>query len=398
MIKKDIQILCIDDDIEDYMLIEAALSESNSYVYHLSHVDNYNDASILVEQNSHDVYIVDYRLGGETGIDLIKRSIAKGINKPFILLTGQKDVSIDAEALTVGAFDYILKSNILNGALEKAIRYTLAQYNSLSQIRELNVSLEQKVIQRTSELNEVVNNLENTKWELSQALEQQKVYNELQKRFISTASHEFRTPLSTILSSVELIEKYIQINQLEQTPKHIDRIRTSVHYLTNLLTDVLTISKIEEGKVSVENTIVDLSMMLNALVEEFESSFQHTFKIQTSIQEHVKLYADKKLLYSILSNLLSNAIKYSLENKQIVVSLKTSIGDKVEVVIKDHGIGMSEEAKTHLFERFYRSEESKNIAGTGLGLNIVKNYVDLLKGEIHFTSELNKGTEVKLLF
>jgi signal transduction histidine kinase len=144
--------------------------------------------------------------------------------------------------------------------------------------------------------------------------------------------------------------------------------------------------------------MVDMNLLIRNIVEEFEAAYQYAFQIQMDLAEEVIIFSDKKMLYSIISNLISNAIKYSIENKKIEVKMIVSKTDgKVIIQIKDHGIGMSDETKTHLFERFYRSESSKNISGTGLGLNIVKNYVDLLKGEIQFESVLNKGTEVKII-
>lgn len=227
--------------------------------------------------------------------------------------------------------------------------------------------------------------------EMKNALKKEMELNELKSRFVTMASHEFRTPLSAILSSASLISKYNDPKDEDKRLKHIQRIKSSVANLTAILNDFLSISKLEEGKVL--NTPIDLDIMdlCNEIIEEMNPVLKEDQIINYKHFGESKIYLDKNIMKNICINLLSNAIKYSPEGKPVEFTTSTDKG-VIDIVVKDYGIGIPEEDKQHLFSRFFRAHNSGNIQGTGLGLNIVKKYIDLMNGEICFTSELNKGT------
>lgn len=228
--------------------------------------------------------------------------------------------------------------------------------------------------------------------EIRRALQKEKELNELKSRFVSMASHEFRTPLSTILSSVSLAEKYVAPEDSEKREKHFNRIKSSVRNLTSILNDFLSLDKLEAGKVENNPVEFDLKEFATELAEEMQAvaktgqrvNYKHTGK-QTIVN------LDRNILKNILNNLLSNAIKYSPEHSEIFFNSIIE-KNKLKINIADKGIGIPEEEKQHLFERFFRAKNALNIGGTGLGLNIVKKYTDLLGGEIGFESECGKGT------
>ncbi|CAN5361820.1 hypothetical protein BH11BAC2_BH11BAC2_19280 [soil metagenome] len=260
-----------------------------------------------------------------------------------------------------------------------------------------NEELEKKVSDRTKVLQEAIRELERSRNELRLALDKEKDLNDLKSRFISMASHEFRTPLTTILSSASLIEDYKLQEQEEKKKKHLVRIKSAVNNLNDILSDFLSISKLEEGKVHA----VYQNFNLKILIEELASELQVTAKSgQTIVPKHIgkeQVNYDKKLFKNILINLISNAIKFTPENKNIYVNSRADqYTTSIEVI--DTGIGISEEDQKHLFERFYRGKNATNIQGTGLGLHIVGNYVDLMKGHIILKSELNKGTTINITF
>jgi PAS domain S-box-containing protein len=253
--------------------------------------------------------------------------------------------------------------------------------------------LEKEVEQRTTILSEAIAELEKIKEELNIALAKEKELNDLKSRFVSMVSHEFRTPLATILSSLSLVRKYKETNDNEKQEKHMERIKTSVNNLTDILNDVLSLSKLEEGKVTVAPEDIDISEFVNEVLQDVQviakSGQQLNYK---HIQGELLTSLDKKILRHILFNLVTNAIKFSPENKP--VTIQTSIiNNKFILSVEDQGIGISEEDQKHLFESFFRGENAINIQGTGLGLNIVSRYVDLLEGTIQLNSKLDEGTK-----
>ncbi|MEH6779877.1 PAS domain S-box protein, partial [Maribacter arcticus] len=221
------------------------------------------------------------------------------------------------------------------------------------------------------------------------ALEKEQELNELKSRFVSMASHEFRTPLSTILSSASLIERQNQPGKEEKRIGYVNRIKSGVKGLVVILNDFLSLSKLEEGKVTAKPEHFNILNFSKDLVEEIEVNKKE--KQAIVIDDNCKdamVYLDSKLVRHILYNLLSNAIKYSPENKDIELSITTT-GAQLNIEVRDHGIGIPKEEQKNLFNRFFRANNVASIQGTGLGLHIVKLYTELMKGSISFKSEPN---------
>ena len=259
-------------------------------------------------------------------------------------------------------------------------------------IKNYSIDLEQQVKDRTLILQDAVNQLEQTKEELKVALEKEKELNDMKWRFVSMASHEFRTPLATILSSLSLVNKYTEQENEEKRSKHILRIKSSVNNMTDILNDFLSLSKLEEGKIAYDPEQFDLKKLVEDIVQDMQGiakSAQYIKYIHNGDDSMVN--QDKKLVKHIFFNLISNAIKFSNENGIIEVVTDTT-SNPITITVKDHGIGISEEDKKHLFERFFRGKNATNIQGTGLGLNIVLKYIELMKGEINLESNLDTGT------
>lgn len=266
--------------------------------------------------------------------------------------------------------------------------------------------LEKKVQARTEALNESILKLEATNHDLQEqiaerrkaeeetrrALEKEKELNELKSRFVSTASHEFRTPLSTILSSASLINTYKDTGEVEKIEKHIKRIKTSVNHLTGILNDFLSLGKLEEGKIDITLESFLIHSFIADICEEVKPTIQEGQKIETNIRcATEEIESDPRILRNILFNLLSNASKYSLPNKTIFIDCICEPSLLV-LRVRDEGIGIPTSDIKHIAERFFRASNVVNIQGSGLGLNIVKRYIDLLDGNITFTSEEGKGT------
>jgi PAS domain S-box-containing protein len=264
------------------------------------------------------------------------------------------------------------------------------------EITHLNVELENRVTERTEELASAINKLAESKQEVMRALEKEKELNELKSRFVTTASHEFRTPLATILSSVSLIGRYNLPEDEEKRIKHINRIKSAVNNLTEILNDFLSLSKLEEGIIRNNPESVSIRHFSEEIAEELKEMTKEGQIINYEHQGAEEVNADRQLLKNILINLLSNAIKYSPGHKEIIFNTSVDPEGHLKITIEDFGMGIPEQDQPLLFERFFRAHNAGNIQGTGLGLNIVKKYVELMEGEITFESKLNEGTTFKV--
>jgi signal transduction histidine kinase len=510
-LKELVSILLVDDDEEDYILTRDIIEAVNHRRYTVDWVGTYDKAREVIARQEHDIYLIDYRLGVRSGLELIREFNEKGCECPMILLTGQDDFEVDYQALNAGAADFLVKNQLSRDQLERAVRYALAQSQNLREIRLLNADLEARVERRTQALRQAVldlrqsqllytsiaNNFPNgfllildrehrlelaggssldlleTKGEALQgrylpellpasqreavshflervfsgealtlevenggrifnyrgaplaapngeiaralivcnditrqkkaedeirnALEKERQVNELKSRFIAMASHEFRTPLSTILSSVSLIARYAREEDADKRLRHIERIQKNVRHLTDILDDFLSLSKLEEGKLHIHYSTFDGEAFCRELAEEMQIQVRPGQQIRFSHSGHTEVCLDRQLLRHIALNLLSNAVKYSPEGAEIDFGLRVG-EEEIELMVQDRGIGIPEEEQAHLFERFFRARNATNIQGTGLGLNIVQRYVSLLGGELSFRSALNQGSTFRIQF
>ncbi|MEW6774212.1 MAG: PAS domain-containing sensor histidine kinase [Bacteroidota bacterium] len=277
-------------------------------------------------------------------------------------------------------------------AEEKLKEYAEILKKKNEEILYLNHVLESKVKERTRELARVVYELSQSKNELAQALEKEKALNEIKSRFVSTASHEFRTPLGTILSSASLIQRYNKTEEQDKREKHIQRIKISVSHLTEMLNDFLSLDKLEEGIIRYKPSIVNTPEVLKQIIEDITPILKKGQHIEYQhYSDETECVTDVQILKNILFNLISNASKYSDEDKPIFISSKIENNELI-VSVKDEGYGIPEHEQPYLFTRFFRANNVNNIQGTGLGLNIVKKYMELMNGKIEFESQLNKGS------
>lgn len=266
------------------------------------------------------------------------------------------------------------------------------------QMHNYAANLEDAIAERTESLQKAVTDLELAKEELHESLEKEKELNQLKTTFVSMASHEFRTPLTAIILSAGLIEKYANPISNPSINQHINKIRKAALNLTGILEDFLSLEKLETGHVFPLYADFDIVKFAADITEEMQlmvKQDQHIVYTHTGIERIVHL--DDKLLKNCIINLISNAIKYSGERTMIEFETEIS-GQEYKITVKDNGIGIPESEQKHLFEAFFRAHNTGSIPGTGLGLNIVARYVKLMNGAIEFNSKLNTGTSFILKF
>lgn len=280
---------------------------------------------------------------------------------------------------------------------------TLRKENEAS-IKKLNADLEKKVLERTEALADAIVKLqrqiketEEAESELAISLAKEKELGELKSRFVSMASHEFRTPLSTINSSAYLLQKYKTTEDQSKREKHLERIISSVNTMTDILEDFLSVGKMEEGKVIAKIVEADIQEQVNHIINQMKPIVKDGQDILYTHEGPSRVWFDPSLMKHICLNLLSNAVKFSPPNKIIRVRTDTAQRPWV-LVVEDKGIGISKEDQKYLYDRFYRGANAANIQGTGLGLHIVSKYTDMMDGSITCESELNEGTRFILKF
>lgn len=262
-------------------------------------------------------------------------------------------------------------------------------------MHKMNVELEIKVAERTLIMQEALHELEKSQLELSEALNKEKELNEIKSRFVSMTSHEFRTPLSTVMSSASLISKYQHTDEQHKRDKHIFRIKDSVKHLNDLLQDFLNLGILEEGRVSTQVVEFNVNEFMIDTLDEMKNGLKQGQQFKLCFEGEPHFVTDRRLLKNVLINLLSNAIKFSGDNKCISVSILNSVSWLI-VQVKDEGIGIASEDLPRLFSTFYRGRNAVNIQGTGLGLALVKRYIDLLKGKMTLSTHLHEGTVINI--
>jgi PAS domain S-box-containing protein len=252
-----------------------------------------------------------------------------------------------------------------------------------AQLREVNALLETKVDERTEELR--------------LALERQKALGEIRARFVMTVSHEFRTPLSGIALATGILKKYGSAFDQEERHEQLDNIREAVENLTNLLDEVMFISKADANKLEFMPKQLDVRHFCSEIIAQIQriDDGKHRFTLE-SVESEIFIEADEKLLRSALTNLIGNAAKYSPDGSSVAVTME-AVDERVRIGIRDEGIGIPEADLQGLFEPFHRGGNAQHIQGTGLGLSIVKNAVTRHGGTIDVASTVNAGTTFTLL-
>ncbi|BAU55085.1 PAS domain-containing sensor histidine kinase [Mucilaginibacter gotjawali] len=333
------------------------------------------------DRPEHQSHIDEYKKTGQA------RIIGKGREVKAL----KKDGSVFPARLAVSEVKYLDK------ILFAGVVHDLSLEKKAEEERHLYTSkLEAIVEERTGSLKNIVIALEKAKDEVYNSLLREKEVNQLKTQFVSVASHEFRTPLSSIQLSASLIEQYYDKLNRDKVLYHLSKIKSSVNYITAILNDFLSVERIESGKLKTELKEIDLKVLMHEIIMQLSLQARPGQRIDyMNNGGPERIMVDDNLLRHSVFNLLSNAIKYSGEDG--VIEVKTIKNEEQYIItVRDNGIGIPVVDQAHLFEPFFRAGNIGTIQGTGLGLNIVKRYVELMNGKISFKSDEN-GTIFELV-
>ena len=380
------KILLIEDDIQDSDLIQEYFEKSKHFKIILEKADCLYEGLERLNSGQIDLVLSDLSLPDEHGLDTFRQLYAQYPDVPIIILSGLDDEEVALTALSEGAQDYLIKGFFNSRQLVRAIRYAFERHQLRKELKQQAELLEQRVLERTVKLQQ-------TQEALTVALAQEKELSELKSRIITTISHEYRTPLTTIASSADLLEAYRYKWDDAKQLKHFQRIQDTVKHMTDLVNDVLFLNQAEFEKLSCNPTLLNIVAFFQELIDERQATIDDKHHlIFSTIGEDRQVLGDAKLLRQIFTNLLDNAIKYSPDGGTVSLTLTL---EETQVIFSclDEGIGIPVEDQQDLFKSFSRASNVGTIGGTGLGLAIVKKCVDLCSGQITVDSVVGSGTK-----
>ncbi len=379
-----LRILITEDDHVSALLLKKALEKNNHQIIGIS--DSGEKALEILEENQADIVMMDINLAGE--LDGIKTTeiINEKYDIPVVYLSASSDAETLTKVVGTNPSAYVIKPfNIRE--LNMVIELAIFKDRKEKELQKLNNELEEKVRQRTKDLADANK-------ELTRALEKEREVGELKSRIVLNVSHGFKTPLTSILSSAQLLANYAERDHpfKAKIMKHAQKIENSVRNLNSLLTSVLFFGKADANKIDFKPKKMFVMAMLNEVIDVVKAGSEHDVKINSKFNNLPKtIVSDSDLLYQIFENLLSNACKYSKDGQEVNFTVWEEAG-MLKATIEDKGIGIPKKEQDQLFDRFFRAKNVGIIEGSGLGLSIVKKSIEVLNGDITFESDQGKGT------
>ena len=362
-----IRVLLVDDDPDDIVLTREIFADIPGGRLVLEGVTSYEAGRDALTRDTHDVYLVDYRLEARTGLDLLRETRQQGSRVPVILLTGKGEREIALEALRLGASDYIEKAALTPGLLERSILFALRQHR-------YEVELEQKVRERTEQLAQA-----------NQALLDQ---DRRKDEFLATLAHELRNPLAPIRNALEIMR--LTGHDPAGAERNRAMLERQVAQMVRLIDDLLDVSRITTGKLRVQRGPVELAQVVESAVEMSRPLVEKAkLELVVTVPDRpVLLDADPVRLAQVFSNLLNNAAKYTEAGGKVTLTA-TRHGDRIEVRVRDTGVGMPPEVLPRVFDLFTQVDKNLNRAqgGLGIGLALVRRLVELHDGTVRAASD-----------
>ena len=386
-----LKVLLIDDDEDYFVLIEDLLSEINGQKYTLNWVPNFQSGlSALCRNGTYekvfDVCLLDYNLGGPTGLELLRKAIAEGCKTPIIMLTAQGDHEIDVEAMRIGAADYLSKRKTDSDLLERSIRYTLDRAQTLAALQESEKRIADLYLKEQEHSQELAH--------AYVGLRQVETMRDDLTRMIV---HDMRSPLTVISNSLDMI-MLAEDNEMvaKSVPVLLDGARSAVRRIVGMIEDLLHVSKFEAGEMRPMFRIINTQ---NLLREKEQAFLSYGDKEQKRFALHMEdglpnITADEDLIERVLDNLIYNAFKYTEVGGHIRVNVRIQ-DDALLIEVQDDGQGIPPEFHERIFDKFVQVTSANGEPlrkGTGLGLAFCRLAIEAHGGKIWVESEPEQGS------
>ncbi len=414
----DIKVLLIEDDEDDYVMTRDMLKASVRQKYDLQWMTNFKDGLEAVIQADYDICLLDFRLGGSTGMELLRQAVSSGCKAPIILFTGQVDHDTDIEAIKSGAADYLVKQQVTPLLLERAIYHAIERKQAQVRVRGLNEKLERqnevlaesrstavKLMEQAerarAEAERTNRQLEASSMQANLMARESLRANKAKSEFLANMSHEIRTPLNAIIGFSDLLSDE---SLSEQQETYVNVISHAGVNLLGLINDILDFSKIEAGKLDTECVHCSLKELIESVDAFLRSEAERKgleFRITHDAEVPGRIYSDPTRVRQCMVNLIGNAIKFTDRGHvHIHLSLSESGGKHcIRFDVEDTGIGIAEDKLEIIFDSFSQANTSttRNFGGTGLGLAITKSLAELLEGSVSATSKPGQGSVFSLV-
>jgi two-component system sensor histidine kinase/response regulator len=360
-VSKYIKVLLVDDDEDDYLIIRNFIYKIHDSPFKLDWVSNITDAKPIIEQEIHDIYLIDYRLGEENGLELLGRFDLVQRPEPFIILTGAGDERVERRAMRMGVADYLVKGTLDSELLSRVLHY----------------ALQRKRIE-------------------AQRVEQLMEINRSKDEFIALASHQLRTPATAVKQYIGMILEGYAGEVTPEQQRFLQSAYDSNERQIQVVNDILRVAKLDLKKIVLKKQDTDIVKLVESIMRDLTSHFENreqNVNFDTS-KKVICTPVDSEYIRMAIGNIIDNASKYTPEGKKVCVSIEDNGNENVQIIIKDEGVGISEEGMEKLFKKFSRIENplSVKVGGTGLGLYWAKEIIELHGGTIKVTSTIDVGT------
>lgn len=381
------RVLLIDDDPEDYLITKGLFEELPAGAYSLDWVDSFSSGLDAVVADRHDIFLIDYRLGAQNGLQLLSEARARQSHAAVILLTGQGKYEIDRQAIEAGAADYLEKGRLDSILLERSIRHALLQKN-------YEATLQAKVRERTAELEQLNEHLSRESSERSKAVAALQEADSRKDEFLAILAHELRNPLAPIRNAVTIMK--LRLGEPEVMNRAMGIIDRQVIQMVRLIDELVDVSRLTRNKLQLVTEPVTLAEIFAAAVEVSHPRIEKAGAILElpTPPLAVVLMVDRLRLSQVVAILFENAAKYSEPGGRIVVETKRT-ADRIEIAVQDFGAGIPREHLPYVFELFTQIDRHLKRAqrGLGIGLAMAHRLVTMHGGQIAAASDgLGKGS------
>ena len=414
----EIKVLLIEDDEDDYVMTRDMLKASTRQKYDLQWIADPEEGLEAIIQGDYGVCLLDFRLGGFTGMELLHKAVSRGCKAPIILFTGQMDHETDIEAIKCGAADYLVKQQVTPLLLERAIYHAIERKQAQEGLRVLNEKLQSqneilgesrstavKLIEQAeiarAEAERTNRQLEASTMQANLMAREALRANKAKSEFLANMSHEIRTPLNAIIGFSDLLSDE---KLSEQQETYVNVICHAGGNLLGLINDILDFSKIEAGKLDTECVHCSLKELIESVDVFLRSEAERKglqFRITHDAEVPGRIYSDPTRVRQCLVNLIGNAIKFT-DHGHVGVHLSLSESDGKHCIrfdVEDTGIGIDADKLDIVFDSFSQANSSttRDFGGTGLGLAITRSLAELLEGSVSARSKPGQGSVFSLL-